>query len=75
MITGLERMDSSTDRLDPVQIEIFKKMSPWQKLELAANLYFEARRLKAIGLRMQHADWSEKQIERKVTEIFMNART
>lgn len=68
-------MDSSIDRLDPVQIEIFKKMSPWQKLELSANLYFEARRLKAIGLQMQHADWSEEQIERKVTEIFMNART
>jgi hypothetical protein len=68
-------MDSSVDRLDPVQIEIFKKMSPWQKLELSARLYFEARHLKAIGLRMQHPDWSEEQIEHKVTEIFMNART
>jgi hypothetical protein len=68
-------MDSSIDRLDPVQIEIFKKMSPWQKVELSAQLYFEARRLKAIGLRMQHADWSKEQIEREVTEIFMNART
>lgn len=68
-------MDNSIDRLGPVQIEIFKKMTPDQKLRLAEQLYFGARRLKADGLRQQHPDWNDQQIERKVTEIFINART
>lgn len=58
-----------------VQIEIFKKMTPDQKLKLSMSLYWSARRLKASWLRQQHPDWSEEQVENKVTEIFRNART
>ena len=50
-----------------VQIEIFKKMTPEQKLKLSMSLYWSARRLKASWLRQQHPDWTEEQ--------FKNART
>lgn len=58
-----------------VQIEIFKKMSPADKLRAATQLYWSARRLKAAWLRQQHPDWTEEQVQLKVTEIFRNART
>lgn len=58
-----------------IQIEIFKKMSTAEKLKLSMRLYWSARRLKASWLRQQHPDWTEEQVQSKVTEIFRNART
>ena len=57
------------------QLEIYKKMSPRKKLEIAFGLYKVARELKAAGLRMAHTDWTERQIKKEVTRIFLNART
>jgi hypothetical protein len=50
-------------------------MTPEQKLRIATNLYHSARALKAAGLREQHPDWSEKQVQEKVREIFLYATT
>ncbi|MFA6569029.1 MAG: hypothetical protein WCS96_12525, partial [Victivallales bacterium] len=58
-----------------IQLEIYKKMSPQKKLEIAFSLYNAARKLKAAGLRMVHTDWTEGQIKKEVTRIFLNART
>ena len=58
-----------------IQKEIFKKMTPEQKLKAAMRLYWSARRLKAAWLRRQNPDWTEEQVQEKVTEIFKNART
>ena len=58
-----------------IQIEIFKKMTPEQKLKLSMSLYWSARRLTASWLRQQHPDWTDEQVQSKVTEIFRNART
>ncbi len=60
---------------DRIQIEIFRSMSPDEKLRLSEKLYFEARRLKADWLRQIHPDWSREQIENKVREIFLHARS
>jgi hypothetical protein len=60
--------------MSPEQVEIFRKMSPAKKLELAANFWFGARELKAAGLRSMHPDWSEEQIQQKVYELFLYAR-
>jgi hypothetical protein len=59
----------------PEQIEIFRRMTPEQRLQLAEQLYWSARRLKATGLRAQHPDWSEQKIEDEVRSIFLHART
>ncbi|MFC1489371.1 hypothetical protein ACFL6B_05955 [Thermodesulfobacteriota bacterium] len=37
-------------------------MTPEQKLQLMLDLYYSARELKTVGLRMQHPDWSEEKI-------------
>jgi hypothetical protein len=58
-----------------IQVEIYRRMSPQQKLEIAFGLYKVARELKAAGLRMIHTDWTERQIKKEVTRIFLNART
>ena len=59
--------------MHPEQVKIFKAMSPTTKLTLAANLYFAARQLKKRGLRMQHPDWTDEQVQRKVRDLFLYA--
>lgn len=61
--------------LHPEQKRIYQSMTPEQKLRIALDLYHCAWDLKAAGLRAQHPDWSEKQTQEKVREIFLYART
>jgi len=58
-----------------IQCEIIKKLSPNERLRLSERIYFEARSLKADWLRQLHPDWSNAQVEEKVREIFLNARS
>ena len=53
------------------EIAIFRAMLPAQKLTLMTRMYFDARTLKKAGLKMQHPDWTNEQIEVKVREIFL----
>ena len=55
------------------QVRIYRAMTPARKLELATRFYFDARSLKAQAFRMQHPEWSEAEIERRVREIFLYA--
>jgi hypothetical protein len=61
--------------LHPEQKRIFQSMSPEQKLKLVLRLYHSARVLKKAGLRTQHPDWTQEQIEQRVREIFLYAGT
>ena len=61
--------------LHPEQIKAYRRMSPTQKLLIAAQLWSLARELKRSGLRAQHPGWTEEQIEARVREIFANARS
>jgi hypothetical protein len=63
------------EQTSPEQFEAFRRMTPERRLALAEQLYWSARRLKAAGLQAQHADWSEEQVAREVTRIFLHART
>jgi len=60
---------------DDVRREIFRNMSPQRKLELAFGLRDTAKKLKAMGLRQAHPDWTEQQVQDKVREIFLYARS
>ena len=55
--------------------ERYKNLSPGQKLQIAVDMYNWARELKAAGLRMAHPDWTEEEVQAKVREIFLYART
>jgi len=61
--------------LHPEQKRIYESMTSEQKLKIALDLYHYAWDLKAAGLKAQHPDWSERQIQEKVREIFLYART
>jgi hypothetical protein len=63
------------EQASPEQIAIFRAMSGEQKLKLAEQLYWTARKLKAAGIRAQHPDWSEVQITEAVRQIFLHGRT
>jgi len=52
-----------------------RAMSPAKKLAIAVALRRSAWRLKAAGVRMQHPDWSKEDIEARVREIFLHARS
>ena len=53
----------------------FKSMTSEQKLELSLELYYSAKELKRSWLRTQHKDWTDTQVEDKLREIFLYART
>jgi hypothetical protein len=63
------------EQTSPEQIEAFRRMPPERRLALAEQLYWSARELKAAWLRVQHADWSDEQVSREVTRIFLHARS
>ena len=59
--------------MDPVQKKIFKAMSPSKKLELSTRLYDSAIELKTAAIHQQHPSWTEKEVAKKVREIFLYA--
>ena len=61
--------------IHPVQRRIYQAMTPAQKLEVALSLYHSARELKAAALRARYPDLPEKEIQAKLKEIFLYART
>ena len=60
---------------DAEYIRILRAMTPEQKLRATAALNDMARELKAAGLRSQHPDWTEAQVQAAVREMFLHART
>jgi len=57
------------------QIEIYRRMSPAQRIGAAMQLYMTAREIKAAALRSLHPDWDEKRVEQDVREAFLYARS
>jgi hypothetical protein len=77
-----EQLTKANDRyskdewpLHPAQVAAFRRMTPAEKLEIALQLRQAAWELKAAGLRTQHPEWSEEQVQESVREIFLYART
>jgi hypothetical protein len=60
--------------LHPEQIKALKAMSAEQKLQVAMDLYWSARRLKEAAIRQQHPDWPEEKVKKEVRESFLYAR-
>ena len=63
------------EQTTPEQFEAFRRMTPERRLALGESLYWSAREWKAAWLRAQHTEWSEAEISREVTRIFLHART
>lgn len=67
--------EHTIESLHPVQCRLFQEMPPERKLEIAMILYRSARELKAAALRARHPELPEKEIQLKVKEAFLYART
>jgi hypothetical protein len=63
------------EQTSPEQIEIYRRMTPGRRLEVAEQLYWSARRMKAAWLKHLHADWTEEQVEAEVARNFSHARS
>ncbi len=50
-------------------------MTSEKELQVALDLYYSAKELKAAGLKQRHPEWSTERIRQKVREIFLYART
>ena len=53
------------------ECEIFKNMSPADKLNLISQVHMQAREWKKAALMTQHRDWSAEQVDKRVQEIFL----
>jgi hypothetical protein len=53
------------------QTEIFRRMTPEQKLRAAMRLYWSARELEAAWFRHEHPEWTEAQVKAAVREAFL----
>jgi hypothetical protein len=47
------------EQTSPEQFAIYRAMSGQRRLQLAEQMFWSARRLKAAGVRYQHPDWPE----------------
>ena len=65
----------SDEQASPEQLAILRAMTGGQRLQLAEQLYWSARKLTAAGVRQRHPDWSEEQVKAEVRAIFTNARS
>jgi Rv0078B-related antitoxin len=63
------------EQASPEQIAALRAMTGQERLRLAQQLYWSARKMKTAGVRAQHPDWSEAQVEAEVLRIFTHART
>lgn len=59
---------------DEKQQEIFRAMTPQQRLRAAFRLYWSARQLKEASLRTFHPELSEAEIKAAVRDLFLYAR-
>ena len=63
------------EQASPEQVELFRGMTGEKRLQLAEQLYWSARRIKTAGLRAQHPEWSQEQLEAETRRIFPYGRT
>ena len=58
-----------------VQDQIYRSMSPAEKLRASMQMYWSSRKLKAAWLKGQHPDWTAEQVNKAVNEAFFDARS
>jgi hypothetical protein len=61
------------EQTSPEQFAIFRKMTGQWRLQIAEEMFWAARKLKAAGVRYQHPDWPEKKVIAEDNRIFLQA--
>jgi len=70
----LVRGRTPDDDPSPEQIKIYRQMTGARRLQLAEQMFWSARELKAAGVRHQHPDWADEQVIAEVNRIFLHVR-
>jgi hypothetical protein len=65
----------SPTKADEIQAEIFRRMSPSRKLELAIAMQEQTRALMDSGLKLSHPQFTESERRREIARRILNART
>jgi hypothetical protein len=52
------------------QIELYRRMTPQQRLQISFRLYHLTRTLVRQGVKHQHPDWDDQQVEQEVLRRF-----
>jgi hypothetical protein len=60
------------DRSSPEHIAIMRAMTGQKRLQVAEQMFWEARELKAAGVRHQHPEWSDAEVTAEVNRIFLH---
>jgi hypothetical protein len=66
------RRMSDDDRPDPAQMEVFRRMSPAERIRLAFRLREDAIRLRRAALRAEHPGATDAQLDARIREWCTN---
>jgi Rv0078B-related antitoxin len=61
--------------LDPVVKQVLQSKTPEERLHMAFELNRTARKFMAAGLRSQHPEWTEEQVQQEIARRIMNGAT
>jgi hypothetical protein len=64
-------LDMLTPDLTPERIAELRRVTPEQKWNAAEKMYWDARRAKAVELRVLHPDWSAEEVQAEVSRVFL----
>jgi len=59
-------MTDTSPEAQAAQTEVYRKMTPVQRLEIAFEMSLAAREFALAGLRLRHPDWTETQLQREI---------
>ena len=62
------------EKSSPEEIAILQATTGQQRLKVAEQMFWMARKLKAAGVRSLHPDWSEAEVVAEVNRIFLHGR-
>lgn len=68
-------MEKQVLKEEEIVLNRFKHLTPEEKLNLSLRLYYSARELKKAAVRNFHPELTEEEVEEKVREIFLYARS
>jgi hypothetical protein len=73
-LNDLDRaIQNAFDELDPVQMEVFRRMSPAEKIQIVSGMHNSMRKMLIASEREMHPDLSEDEIHRRAIARLMRA--
>lgn len=68
-------MPAHISAADARQVEIYRRMTPRQRMAVALGMHEQARALMDAGIRVSHPQWSEAERRREIARRTLNARS